>query len=63
METMNGPAVTEDAVARKRMREAMNTTSGDGAFYDNMNWQVEENALVNEPPGGERHILRHQPNH
>jgi hypothetical protein len=32
METMNGPAVTEDAVARKRMREAMKTTSGDGDF-------------------------------
>jgi hypothetical protein len=32
METMNGPAVAEDAVARKRMREAMKTTSGDGDF-------------------------------
>jgi len=29
---MNDPAVTEDAVARKRMREAMKTTSGDGGF-------------------------------
>jgi hypothetical protein len=29
---MKGPAVTEDAVARKRMREAMKTTSGDGDF-------------------------------
>ena len=32
METMNGPAVTEDAVARKRMREAMKMTSGDDDF-------------------------------
>jgi len=32
METMNGPAVAEDAVARKRMREAMKITSGDGDF-------------------------------
>lgn len=43
METMNGPAVTEEAVARKRMREAMKTTSGDGDFYNSMNWRVEEN--------------------
>jgi hypothetical protein len=32
MEIMNGPAVAEDAVARKRIREAMKTTSGDGDF-------------------------------
>jgi hypothetical protein len=29
---MNGAAVTDDAVARKRMREAMKTTSGDEDF-------------------------------
>jgi hypothetical protein len=59
MEIMNGPAVAEDAVARKRIREAMKTTSGDGDFYNSMNWQVEENALVDQPLGGEQHILRH----
>jgi hypothetical protein len=32
MEMMNGPAVAEDAVARKSMREAMKTTSGDEDF-------------------------------
>jgi hypothetical protein len=31
-ETINGPAVAEDAVARKRMRDAMKTISGDGDF-------------------------------
>ena len=59
MEIMNGPAVAEDAVARKRMREAMKTTSGDGDFYKGMNWQVVENGLVDQPLGGEQHILRH----
>ena len=37
METMKGPAVREDAVARKRIREAIKTTSGDDDFYNNMN--------------------------
>jgi hypothetical protein len=32
IETMNDPAVVDDAVARKRMREAMKTTSGDEDF-------------------------------
>ena len=63
METMNGPAVTEDAVARKRMREAIKTTSGDVDFYNNMNWQGEEDSLINRPLGGAQHILRHLPNH
>lgn len=59
MEIINGPAVTEDAVARKRMREAMKTTSGDGDFYNDMSWQVEENNLVDQPLRGKQHILRH----
>ena len=63
METMKGPAVREDAVARKRIREAIKTTSGDGDFYNNMNWQVEKNTLIHRPLGGKQHTLRHLPNH
>jgi hypothetical protein len=32
IETMNDPAVADDAVQRKRMREAMKRTSGDEDF-------------------------------
>jgi hypothetical protein len=32
IDTMNDPAVAEDAVQRKRMREAMKTTSGEEDF-------------------------------
>ena len=58
-EIMNGPAVWDDAVARKRMREAMKTTSGDGDFYNNVNWQAEENTLIDRPLEGKQHILHH----
>ena len=36
IETMNDPAVTDDAVARKRMREAIKTTSGDEDFWSDI---------------------------
>jgi hypothetical protein len=42
---MNDPAVADDAVQRKRMREAMKTTSGDEDFCSSVNEQIGEDAI------------------
>jgi hypothetical protein len=44
---MNDPAVADDAVARKRMREAMKTTSGDEDFCSSINKQLGEDTMAN----------------